>query len=419
LADAVVDFLRGRTAIAGYGDSFIAGQQNYRTPLELAVEASRKALETSNLKVEDIDGLLTARAPMGDTRFQWNNILAQELRLAPRYSTEVTIHGGGPVSFVRHAAMAVMSGLVDRVLCVAADSFSVPITNARAHNILWEANHWFDFPYGAYVPALYGLVAQRYIHEYGVKPEQAARLAVEERKWALKHPMAAMKDKGPITTDDVLESAMIATPFHLLDCAYFGKPLGAGGAFIVTSSQEAEKLTDKPVYILGTGELSAHDNITQRMHPSESKPRELWQTITTSGGKEASREAYRWAGLRPQDIDVAEISDQFTYIGMINLEDIGFCGKGEAGGFLENGGADFGGRLALNTHGGFLSFGQPGIAGDMNPLMTEAIRQLRGEALGKQVRDARYALVQGHGGVMACHSVAILGLDRGRGVQRK
>lgn len=311
--------------------------------------------------------------------------------------------------------MAIISGLVNRVLCVATDSFSVPVRKVRAHNILWEANHWFDFPYGAYVPALYGLIAQRYIYEYGVKPEQAARLAVEERKWALRHPMAAMREKGTITIEDVLDSPVIATPFHLLDCAYFGKPLGAAGAFVVTKSEEARKLTDRPVYILGTGELSTHDNITQRMHPSGSRPQDLWRTITTSGGKEAAREAYGWAGLRPKDIDIAEVSDQFTYIGMINLEDVGFCEKGQAGRFLEEGGADFGGRLAVNTHGGFLSFGQPGIAGDMNPLMTEAIRQLRGEALGKQVEGAHYALVQGHGGVMACHSVAILGTDLGKG----
>jgi len=412
LGDDVVAFLKSRTAIAGYGDSFVIDQRRYRTPLELAVDASKKALGSSNLKTGAIDGLLTARAPMGDTRFQWNNILAQELRLAPKYSTEVTIHGGGPVSFVRHATMAVLSGLVKRVLCVATDSFSAPTRNVRAHNILWEANHWFDFPHGAYVPALYGLVAQRYIYEYGIKAEQAAKLAVEERKWALKHPMAAMKGRSSITIDDVLESPMIASPFHLLDCAYFGWPLGAAGAFVVTKSEEAQKLTEKPVYILGTGEVSAHDNITQRMNPSESEPQELWQTITTSGGKEAAREAYRWAGVGPKDMDIAEISDQFTYIGMINLEDVGFCEKGQAGRFLQEGGADYGGRLAVNTHGGFLSFGQPGIAGDMNPLMMEAIRQLRGEALGKQVEGARYALVQGHGGVLACHSVAILGNER-------
>jgi len=408
--------LRGRTAIAGYADAFVTDPRHYKTPLELAVEVSKGALRDAGLRTSNIDGLLTARAPMGDTRFQWNNILAQELRLAPKYSTEVTIHGGGPVSFVRHAAMAVMSGIVERVLCVATDSFPAPVRSARAHNIFWEADHWFDYPYGAYVPALYGLVAQRYVYEYGVKAEQAARLAVEERKWALRHPMAAMKDKGPITVEDVLESPLIATPFHLLDCAYFGRPFGAAGAFVVTSSEEARKLKGKPVYVLGTGELSVHDNITLRMHPSESRPPELWQTITTSGGKEAAREAFKWASLRPKDVDIAEISDQFTYIGMLNLEDCGFCGKGEAGKFLEEGGADYGGRLAVNTHGGFLSFGQPGIAGDMNPLMIEAIRQLRGEALGKQVKDARFALVQGHGGVMACHSVAILGNEMGRAV---
>ncbi|HZW57573.1 MAG TPA: thiolase family protein [Nitrososphaerales archaeon] len=405
--------LKGKVAIASYGDSYVLDQEHYKTPLELAVDASRQAMEKVGLHIGDIDGLLTARAPMGDTRFQWNNILAQELRMAPRYSCEVTIHGGGPVSFVRHAAMALMSGLVKRVLCVATDSFSVPARNVRAHNIFWEANHWFDYPYGAYVPALYGLVAQRYIHEYNVKREQAAKLAVEERKWALRHPMAAMKNKGNITIDDVLNSPLIASPFHLLDCAYFGKPVGASGAFIVTLTEEARKLTENPVYVLGTGELSTHDNITQRLHPSTSPPTDLWNTITTSGGREASREAFRMARLRPRDIDIAEISDQFTYIGMLNLEDSGLCEKGKAGKFLEEGRGDFnGGQVAINTHGGFLSFGQPGISCDMNPLLIEAIRQLKGEALGRQVKDARFALIQGHGGVMACHSIAILGNQR-------
>jgi acetyl-CoA acetyltransferase len=401
--------LKGKVAIAGYGDSFSLDEEDYRTPLQLAVEASRKAMKHAGISVADIDGLLTSRAPMGDTRFQWNNILSQELQLSPKYSSEITIHGGGPVSFVRHAMMAIISGVVEIVLCVAADSFSVPAKYVRAHNIFWEANHWFDYPYGAYVPALYGLIAQRYIHEYNVTSEEAAKLAVEERKWAVHHPYAAMRKKGLISVDDVVNSPMIATPFHLLDCAYFGKPLGAAGAFIVTRSSEAKKLTDRPIFVLGTGEFSTHDNISQRIRQNSPQSREFWNTLCMTGGREASREAFRWSGISPKDIDIAEISDQFTYIGMINLEDCGFCEKGKANRFLGEGNCDFdGGRLAVNTHGGFLSFGQPGISCDMNPIMIEAIRQLRGEALGKQVKDGRFALVQGHGGVMACHSIAIL-----------
>ncbi len=391
------------------------GKGENKTPAQLAVEATRRALDNAKLSKDEIDGLFTSRPPQGDHRAQMNVVLAQTMKIAPKFSSELTIHGAGIVSALGYASLLVSAGLAENILIVNAEAALDPMGDRRTGNALMETNVWFDVPYRPFTPALYALIANRYIHEYGVKPEQAAVLPVQNRKWAVRHPYASMKDKGEITVDDVVNSRTIVSPFHLLDCAVFGRPVGRGGAIVVTSMERATKLTDRPVYILGFGERAVHDNLTDRLGESNSPPKELWSTITTSGGAFASRDAYRMAGIKSDDIDVAHVSDQFSYIGMINLEDAGFCPKGKAAKYLEEGNIDFGsGRLALNTNGGFLSFGQTG-AGGCTDFIIETARQLRGDAPGQQVKDARYGLILGHGGVMSCSSCCILGNDSAGG----
>lgn len=400
-------------AIVGYGDSYLTREEaksgKVKTPLQLAVESTSNALHDANLTTDDIDGLLTGRAPFGDRRWQWNQIIAQELKLATKFSTEVTLHATGNLIMLAYAAMAISSGYVNYVVCVNADNQAVPSRQSQEANAVSESDVWFEMPYGTYAAVMYALVCERYKYEHNISPAQAALAAVNMRKWAINHPIAAMKDKGPITVEDVLKSRVICTPLHLLDCSVYGQPPGAGGAVILTTVERAKKLTDRYIHLLGFGGLNTHEYICAKIDSKTHQGRNIWSTLASTGAKEASEDAYAMAGLSPKDMGIVSISDQFTYIAMMNLEGCGFCKLGEAGRFLEKGGIDYdAGGIPVNTNGGYLSFGQLNQVAEVTRLI-EVVRQMRGEPLGKKVDTPRYGLIQAHGGVESCNGVVILG----------
>lgn len=403
-------------AIAGYGDAYV-DEGDETSPLELAVEAVRNALEDANIDIDAIDSVLTGRRPIADYRPQWNNILASYLSIPTRHSTQVTNHLAGVTGTLKHAYAAIESGMAETVLCVASDSAASAGDSASSAEAVTDldVHETYEAPYGPSMPGIYGLFAQRHMHEYGTTREQAARVAVEARKWGTRHPEATMSGKEEISVQDVLDARTIAEPFGLLDCAPFG-PAGTAGAMIVTSSDRAEDCQPNPVYVRGVGEYNTHEKVTERMALRDQPPHEDGPDLTTTGAREAARQAYSMANLTSDDVDVVEPSMPFSGIGVLLLEDLGFCEKGEGGAFVANGGIDFDGGLPVNTNGGWLSFGQPIISGPMD-LIVEGVRQLRGEALGVQVPGADVALAHGVGGPLACHSVALLSTKRGRAGQ--
>jgi acetyl-CoA acetyltransferase len=173
-----------------------------------------------------------------------------------------------------------------------------------------------------------------------------------------------------------------------------------GAAIVMTSAERAKDFPHDPVYILGAGEGHSHEHISQA------------RSLTTSAAVESGRRAFRMAGLGPEDINVAQIYDCFTPVVLIELEDLGFCEKGEAGAFVAAGETALGGSLPMNTHGGMLSHCHPGNPGAMFSL-TEAVTQLRHGAGDRQVDKAETALVHGQGGIMSSHATLILGRERG------
>jgi acetyl-CoA acetyltransferase len=269
---------------------------------------------------------------------------------------------------------------------------------------MFESDPQFETPYFPTVPTLYAQWASRYIWEHGITAEQAAQVAVEHRKWALTHPWAAMRTKGEITVQDVLQSRMISTPLRKLDCAPW-YPGGVGIGLVVTSAERARDLTDKPVFVEGFGEFTTHEFISDRMNLSGVMTAEDGPNLSVSGLKVAADDAYRMAGWSASDLDFVETQAPFSYLILKVLEEIGLCGVGEAGKFVERGGISFESGLPVNTSGGLLSFGQPINA---NPLLLEALQQLRGEAPGRQVENASKALVHFHGGTYSAHAVALL-----------
>jgi acetyl-CoA acetyltransferase len=379
-------------AIAGVGTSRV-GQVAERSALQLQADAAQAALADAGLRMTDIDGLLTTPVRVE----HWNmpcGVVANHLGVKASYLSTVDVAGASGCAMIHQAAMAVATGQASAVLCVAGQNLLTHGSRAKAVKSMAEggsAHPQFEVPYGPIVPSLYALVAQRHMHEFGTTPEQMAEVAVTLRRHASLNPNAHKREL--ITVSDVLKSRMITAPLHILDCAIVSD--GAAAA-IVTSIERARDLKKRPVHLLGQGYGLRHSHIGEHVD------------LMSTGAVDSGRGAFKSAGLTPVDIDVAQIYDCFTITVIIELEDLGFCKKGEGGQFVEGGRIGIGGELPVTTHGGLLSGGHPGLGGGFFHVV-EAVRQLRGEAAERQVRDAEVALVHGNGGVISIHCTIILG----------
>ncbi|MBI1966094.1 MAG: thiolase family protein [Betaproteobacteria bacterium] len=384
--------MKPEAAIIGIGESKV-GQVPDRSALQLQAAAAQAALADAGLRMTDIDGLLTTpvrvehwQAPCG--------AVASHLGIRPAYLSTVDLAGASGAAMVHQAGMAIAAGQCSTVLCVAGQNLLSHGARAEAVKSMAEsgsAHPQFEVPYGPLVPSLYALVAQRHMHEYGTTSGQMAEVAVAIRRHAGLNPNAHKRD--PITVDDVLRSRMIATPLRLLDCAIVSD--GAAAA-IVTSASRARDFRRPPAYLLGAGYGARHGHIGEH------------KRLTETGAIDSGRAAFSRAGLEPSDVDVAELYDCFTITVIVELEDLGFCRKGEGGRFVEGGRIAPGGELPVTTHGGLLSAGHPGVGGGFFHVL-EAVRQLRGEAGERQVPDAEVALAHGNGGVISVHCTLLLG----------
>jgi len=388
-----MDSLRGKVAIVGAADTEVGKVPQYGATA-LCVEAARRALEDAGIMKDQIDGLVTCNS-MAEPYMYHSEAIAEYLQIFPRYCISVAAGGGTTFSILHHAASAIATGMCETVLISMADSLRTGLSREQAMTLQSSTGHpQFEIPYGATVPAYYALIAHAYMDAYGTTPEQLAAVAVSTRQHAALNPNAQMQEI--ISVEDVLSSRMIADPLHLLDCSLVSD---GGAAVIVTSAERANDFPHHPVHVLGVGEGHGYEHISQA------------QSLTASAAVESGRRAFEMAGLGPADIDVAEIYDCFTPVVLIELEDLGFCKKGEAGAFVEDGETALDGSLPMNTHGGLLSHCHPGNPGSMFAL-TEAVTQLRHSAGARQVKNAEVALVHAQGGIMSSHATLILGRER-------
>lgn len=385
--------LRGRVAIVGAADTEV-GVLPGRSPTGLCVEAALHALADAGLGKDEVDGLVTCNS-MAEPYMYHAEAIAEYLQIFPRWCVSANAGGGTTFSVLQQAACAIVTGVCETVLITMGDSLRSSLSREQAMAIQSSSGHpQFERPYGPTVPAFYALIAQAHMHAYGTTPEQLAAVAVSARRHAALNPAAQMRE--PITVGDVLGSRPIADPLHLLDCSLVSD---GGAAVVLTSAARAADRPRRPVYVLGVGEGHGHEHISAA------------RSLTTSAAVESGRRAYAMAGLGPADVDVAGLYDCFTPVVLIELEDLGFCAKGEGGGFAQEGNIDLDGTLPVNTHGGLLSHCHPGNPGAMFHL-TEMVRQLRGDAQARQVSGAEVALVHGQGGVMSSHCTLILGRER-------
>ena len=371
------------------------------TPLATLSKAARRAMTDAGINRADVGMLLTGRAPAADPLPQINMRVLNELKIAPRYSTEVTVHGAGALGMLQYAALALNAGVVDYAVCVSGNVSNLWM-DVFASNSVDEADPEFEAPYAPTTVSLYAQVAQRYFHERNVTPRDCARIAVEARKWALDHPWAAMRDKGPISVDDVMTSPLIASPLRRLDCAPYYP--GAVTVAVVLTAGDRVRRHEQPIFLKGWGQLTTHEYLTERLGLQLDEIG-VGRGFFPTGVESAANQAYAMAGIGPHDIHVVETSAPFTFLAALVLEELGLAAEGQVGGFIAAGGIDREGGIAFNTSGGNLSFGQ---SGQGLYLLLEAVEQLRGQARGRQVPNAHVALVHAHGGVMASNAVVIL-----------
>ncbi len=388
-----MESLRGKTAIVGAADTEVGKLPNTGAT-ELCVEAALRALDDAGISKDQVDGLVTCHS-MTEPHMYHAEAIAEYMQIFPRYCVTANAGGGTTFSVLQNAAAAIATGVCETVLISMADCLRTGLTRDQAMAMQSSTGHpQFEIPHGPTVPAYYALIARAHMDRYGTTPEHMAAVAVNGRNYASLNPHAQMRE--PISIADVLNSRMIADPLHLLDCSLVSD---GGAAVVLTSAERAKDFPQRPVYLLGFGEGHGHEHISQA------------RSLTTSAAVESGRRAFRMAGMGPGDIDVAQIYDCFTPVVLIELEDLGFCNKGEAGAFVASGETALDGSLPMNTNGGLLSYCHPGNPGSMFGL-TEAVAQLRGEAGERQVRHAETALVHGQGGIMSSHATLILGQEQ-------
>ncbi|MDA3040074.1 MAG: acetyl-CoA acetyltransferase [Actinomycetota bacterium] len=391
--------VRGAAAVVGVADAVSPDGVLQGSLRALEVQVIREALESAGLSLADVDGLATCTGGMMMPSVE----LAEYLGVSPVWTDSTQTGGSSFEIHVEHAAAAIASGACEVVVIVYAQTPKSTFKRGGARflgglpsggadidqvpRVEWEIPYGIQLPIGAY-----SLAASRHMAQYGTTSEQLAQIAVSTREWATLNPNASLR--GPITIEDVLASPMTASPLHKLDCCLV---TDGAGAIVMTSAERARDLRQRPAYVLGAGTAHSHSMISQM------------PDLTVTAGRESGAKAFAAARLGPGDVDVAQLYDSFTITVLLALEDLGFCGKGEGGSFVEDGRLGPGGSFPAQTSGGGLAYTHPGMFGMF--LLVEAVRQLQGSCGPRQVPGAEVAVAHGCGGVLSATSTIILGTE--------
>ncbi|WOC15380.1 thiolase family protein [Pseudochrobactrum sp. MP213Fo] len=366
--------------IVGYGSTPYEKRTN-RSLFSFLSEAGRNALNSAGLSFSDIDGLAICSFELPPD----NTVTtAEQFGMSLSWAYLGTAGSAGPVASIINAVHAIESGQATAVLCIAGDNYDV-----NGHFKLMDnfsrglRNYATPLGFGG-ANGLFGIIQRKHMETYGTRREDLGRISVGQRLSAQQNEAALLR--GPLTIDDYLNARMIADPLRLYDCVL---PCAGAEAVVITALDRAKP--GKGVRIVSGYERHNHP-------PMEIAP--------LKGGWELFADRlYEDAGYGPEDIDLVQLYDDYPIMVAIQLEDLGFCKKGEVSAFLAKNTFDWQGSLPLNTGGGQLSCGQAGIAGGLLSV-TEAVRQLRGEGGGRQVAKAQRALVAGYGMVGYGHGLS-------------
>ena len=382
--------LSGKAAIVGVYESPLRKSDGVH-PYAIQMECVKGALDDAGLTIDDVDGLASAQGDFaeGGTAQDLNEV-AEYLGIVPAYFDSTDVGGSSYVSHAGHAAAAIAGGLAEVVVVsYAACMRWWPVPGMWDEALYAAGPGQFDVINPGSIPAFYALVAQRHMYEFGTTREQLAEIAVTCRANAANNPHARYRD--PLTIQEVLDAPMVASPFGRYDCCVV---TDSGGAFVMTNERRARDCRRPPVWVTGFGEAASQVQMGQ-MRP-----------LTSSPARFSGPRAFEMAGVKHEDIDVAQLYDAFTITPLLAVEDLGFCEKGDGGPFVAAGNIRPDGSLPINTDGGGLSSNHPGKRGVF--VVVEAVRQLRGEGPGVQIEGAKTALCNGNGGFFSAAATLIL-----------
>jgi acetyl-CoA acetyltransferase len=357
------------------------GKHDGSTTLDLMSTAAESALADAGLKRSDIDGVLCGYSTTMP-HIMLATLFAEHFGIRPSYCHAIQVGGATGMAMAMLAHHLVDAGVVRHVLVVGGENRLSGQSRDASIQALAQVGHpAYEVPLGPTIPAYYGLVASRYMHEYGVTQQDLAEFAVLMRAHAATHPGAQFHD--PISVADVMASKPVALPLKLLDCC----PVSDGGAALVVSF---EPTSEARVKVRGCAQAHTHQHVSAMPALSE-----LGAEIAIARAKTA-------AGVAISDVRYAAVYDSFTITLLMLLEDLGLAQRGEAAAMARSGYFGRDGAMPLNTHGGLLSYGHCGVGGAIAHLV-ETHLQMTGRAGDRQVRDASLALLHGDGGVLSSH----------------
>jgi acetyl-CoA acetyltransferase len=345
---------------------------------EAVLRCVLSALDDAGIDPSEVDGIVTDTGIMPVT--VPHDEIAGQLNIECDYSASISYGGAGIMCAPMLARDAINSGRANVVISYFGVDWGKNPDAAYHFHDRYPAKLAFEKPHGYIAQPLYfAHLAQRYRHEFGLSDEELASVAISHREYAVLKGNA--QAKSPLTFDGYLNSRMIASPLRAADCCQISD---GAGAFVMTSAARAKDCKKPPVFVKGVG--FAASSMTGDAAFTQNP-----DYLSMPGATRASLSAQRDAGIDISEVDFAEIYDCFTISCILELEDIGFCPKGEGARFFAEGRTRLGGSLPVNTHGGLLSYSyRLGIEH-----LVEAVRQLRGEGGATQVANAEIGLVSG------------------------
>lgn len=382
-------------AIVGAAESEVLGALPHLSRIGLHVDAARRAVADAGLKLSDVDGVFSTVAGP--------NELSEYLGLVPRYVDSTSVGGCSYMIMVRHAVAAIQAGYCSVALIVHGESGKSRV-DTDVEIAPASPPGQFEAPFGAAgAPTTFSLPVLRHFHQYGTTKWQMSHVPAATREWARLNPKAIMHSADAITPEDVMASRMVCYPYNLLDCCLVAD---GGGALVIVAAERAKDFPHKPVYVLGTGEATAHRQVG------------MMRDFTVADSSVLSgQQAFREAGLGPRDLQHLMLYDAFSFTPMMFLEDLGIVPRGESGAFVsqqvtgKNGQKVYatgpGGIVPMNTNGGGLSYCHTGRYGMF--ALLESVYQLRGSAGARQVPDLNVSIAHGPGRQFAAAGTVIMG----------
>ena len=358
----------------------------------ITMDAALGAIDDAGLSPLDVDGVVG----------QTGSDLIYQTRIGPVWRSM----SGLGIPAILEAAAAIATGMASVVVVAGG---TAGIYTERQSTAPWtRPTNEFVVAYGMFTAAEFALIARRHMHVYGTPPEALATVAATIRNNGHVHPDAVYHGRGPYTPQDILDSRMVADPYHLLDCAMTAE---GGCGLVLARADIAKDLAKKPVYLLG-GNTDHYGPSYQHPPVFELGGRRRADLVNGWAGRRAAELAFRQAGLRPSDVDVCEFYDPFSFEIIRQFESFGFCKEGEGADFVMSGAIAPGGRYPITTDGGLMSFSHGGAVVQLLQRVVRGVQQLRGECVTMQVPGAEVAMCSGGGAGALFTDVLLLGTEQ-------